>query len=321
MAKDFIISTSRLNGRGFRVLTPGIDTGQFKKNPVLLYMHRRCFDGTGGPIGRVENLRVEGDELRGTPVFDTGDPFAAGIARKWEEDFIRACSAGLEPVETSSSPGHLLPGQTRPTITRSRLIEVSIVDIGANDDALRLYSPDGKLVELAAGAVDAFLPLLETNTPPAGVPAGNNNDQKLFMMKNILLALGLPETATGEEAVAALGRLQEAAKRVEALELARVEAAVDAAIATRRATADKRDSLVALGKSAGYDALKLTLDLLPPSRKPSEIIHPLTGVAGGVTLSYGQMSEAQLQELRRTNREEFLRLFEAEFGHAPRLDE
>ena len=98
MAKDFIINTSGLNSYGTRVLTPGIDLTQYKRNPVLLYMHTRGFDGKSTPIGRVENIRVEGDELRGTPVFDMKDPFAAEIARKWEEDFIRMCSAGLEPV-------------------------------------------------------------------------------------------------------------------------------------------------------------------------------------------------------------------------------
>ena len=45
MAKDFIINTSGLNSYGTRVLTPGIDLTQYKRNPVLLYMHTRGFDG------------------------------------------------------------------------------------------------------------------------------------------------------------------------------------------------------------------------------------------------------------------------------------
>ena len=36
MAKDFIINTSGLNSYGTRVLTSGIDVGQFSRNPVLL---------------------------------------------------------------------------------------------------------------------------------------------------------------------------------------------------------------------------------------------------------------------------------------------
>lgn len=71
MAKEMIISTSRLNSYGSRVITTGIDITQYEKNPVLLWMHRRSFSsGSPLPIGRVENLRFDGDALKGTPVFD-----------------------------------------------------------------------------------------------------------------------------------------------------------------------------------------------------------------------------------------------------------
>mgnify|MGYP000761845893 CR=1 FL=1 len=74
MAKDFIINTSGLNSYGTRVLTPGIDLTQYKRNPVLLYMHTRGFDGKSTPIGRVENIRVEGDELRGCLLYTSPSP-------------------------------------------------------------------------------------------------------------------------------------------------------------------------------------------------------------------------------------------------------
>lgn len=183
MAKDFIINTSGLNSYGTRVLTPGIDLTQYKRNPVLLYMHTRGFDGKSTPIGRVENIRVEGDELRGTPVFDMKDPFAAEIARKWEEDFIRMCSAGLEPVELSTATEYLLPGQSRATVVRSKLVEVSIADIGSNDDALQLYEPSGKILRLASGADSEIVPLLKNAHSPAAEPApeeNNGNNQTLF---------------------------------------------------------------------------------------------------------------------------------------------
>ena len=146
----------------------GIDLTQYKRNPVLLYMHTRGFDGKSTPIGRVENIRVEGDELQGTPVFDMKDPFAAEIARKWEEDFIRMCSAGLEPVELSTATEYLLPGQSRATVVRSKLVEVSIADIGSNDDALQLYEPSGKILRLASGADSEIVPLLKKRTLPGG---------------------------------------------------------------------------------------------------------------------------------------------------------
>ena len=133
MAKEVIISTSGLNCYGSRVLTSGIDLTQYQKNPVLLWMHRRSYNGKDMPIGRMENLRIDGDRLIGTPVFDENDEFAKQIASKWENGFLRMASAGIEIVETSDAPEHLLQGQTRATITRCKLEEVSIVDIGGND--------------------------------------------------------------------------------------------------------------------------------------------------------------------------------------------
>ena len=324
MAKDFIINTSGLNSYGTRVLTPGIDLTQYKRNPVLLYMHTRGFDGKSTPIGRVENIRVEGDELRGTPVFDMKDPFAAEIARKWDEDFIRMCSAGLEPVELSTATEHLLPGQSRATVVRSKLVEVSIADIGSNDDALQLYEPSGKILRLASGADSEIVPLLKNAHSPAAEPApeeNNGNNQTLFSMNKILLTLGLPATAT-EDAVNAITKLQGDVARIETLELSRIEAAVDAAIEARKTTADKRDHLITLGKKAGFDVLQSTIAMLTPVQKPTQLINPAGGAASGasVELAYSEMSDEQLRKLEKENPEKLMQLFKAEFGYVPKID-
>lgn len=317
MAKDFIINTSGLNSYGTRVLTPGIDLTQYKRNPVLLYMHTRGFDGKSTPIGRVENIRVEGDELRGTPVFDMKDPFAAEIARKWEEDFIRMCSAGLEPVELSTATEYLLPGQSRATVVRSKLVEVSIADIGSNDDALQLYEPSGKILRLASGADSEIVPLLKNAHSPAAEPApeeNNGNNQTLFSMNKILLTLGLPATATEDDAVNAITKLQGDVARIETLELSRIEA--------RKTTADKRDHLITLGKKAGFDVLQSTIAMLTPVQKPTQLINPAGGAASSasVELAYSEMSDEQLRKLEKENPEKFMQLFKAEFGYVPKID-
>lgn len=92
MAKEVVISNSRLNSYGFRVLTEGIDTTQYARNPILLWMHNRPFRGTTDevlPIGKVENLRIDGDNLIGTPVFDEKDEFAQKIKAKWESGILK----------------------------------------------------------------------------------------------------------------------------------------------------------------------------------------------------------------------------------------
>ena len=142
-------------------MTEGIDLRQYQRNPILLWMHRRSFNGDSMPIGRIENLRIDGDRLIGTPVFDQKDEFAKKIESKWEDGFLRMASAGIEVVEVSNAPEYVQPGQTRATIIRCKLEEVSIVDIGANDEALQL-SHGGKVLQLAAGEQSDIIPLLDT---------------------------------------------------------------------------------------------------------------------------------------------------------------
>ena len=275
MAKEVIISTSGLNCYGGRVLTSGIDLTQFQKNPLLLWMHRRSFDRDAMPIGRIDNLRTDGDRLIGTPVFDQNDEFAKKIESKWENGFLRMASAGIEIIETSDAPEHLLQGQTRRTITRCRLEEVSIVDMGGNDEALQLYDRSGKVLKLAAGEDNDALPLLapEKKDDPSGTaPDGKDNNQTnkstQSMNKEILQLLGLSETATEQEAVGALRLLKEKADKVETLQLASITAVVDGAIAEKRITADKKEHFVNIGRPQVSTACARPFRLCSPSGSP-----------------------------------------------------
>lgn len=325
MAKEVIISTSGLNCYGGRVLTSGIDLTQFQKNPLLLWMHRRSFDRDAMPIGRIDNLRTDGDRLIGTPVFDQNDEFAKKIESKWENGFLRMASAGIEIIETSDAPEHLLQGQTRRTITRCRLEEVSIVDMGGNDEALQLYDRSGKVLKLAAGEDNDALPLLapEKKDDPSGTaPDGKDNNQTKkstqSMNKEILQLLGLSETATEQEAVGALRLLKEKADKVETLQLASITAVVDGAIAEKRITADKKEHFVNIGKAAGIDSLRTTLSLMQPVRKPTEVIHQTDAPRDDEPKTYAKLSDVpanQLEKLREERPQDYERLYKAEYGH------
>lgn len=325
MAKEVIISTSGLNCYGGRVLTSGIDLTQFQKNPLLLWMHRRSFDRDAMPIGRIDNLRTDGDRLIGTPVFDQNDEFAKKIESKWENGFLRMASAGIEIIETSDAPEHLLQGQTRRTITRCRLEEVSIVDMGGNDEALQLYDRSGKVLKLAAGEDNDALPLLapEKKDDPSGTaPDGEDNNQTnkstQSMNKEILQLLGLSETATEQEAVGALRLLKEKADKVETLQLASITAVVDGAIAEKRITADKKEHFVNIGKAAGIDSLRTTLSLMQPVRKPTEVIRQTDAPRDDEPKTYAKLSDVpadQLEKLREERPQDYERLYKAEYGH------
>lgn len=336
MAKDVIVSTEAVNSYGSRVLTEGIDLSQYEKNPVLLWMHRRSWEPGAMPIGRVENLRAEGGKLIGTPVFDRNDEFAKQIESKWENGFLRMASAGLEPIETSADPALVLPGQTRETVTRSKLVEVSIVDIGANDEALQLYGQEGKVLKLAAGEDSPGLPLLqerkEADPEPSNTGEGEkNNNTKIKltkMTKEQLALLGLPETATEEQATAALALMKQRADNAEQIKLAAVTQAVDQAVAERRILAEQREHFIKLGKSAGVEMLSETLATMHPQKKPTETINlgkqsaPGAGEAPKTYTKLSEVPEAEHLELRKNNPGEYMRLFKEEYGmECPKLED
>lgn len=316
--KEAIISTERVNSYGSRVLTAGIDLAQYEKNPVLLYMHRRG-KKEDMPIGIMTNLRVEGTTLYGTPKFDDDTEDERNISKKWERGTLRMLSAGLDVLEWSEAPEHLEAGQTRPTVTRSKLIEVSVVDIGSNDDALQvgLYH-EGKLLTLAAGEESDHLPLLKT---PEAAPEDNTEELTLKnntnerSMKEIMMKLGLPEDATEQQAVEAIGRMQSERENVQ---LARITEAVDAAIKEKRITADKKEKYIGLGKSLGLEQLKELLSDITPAQKPLDLVRPGQPAPGGsVALKWETATPEQLAELRDSNRAEYVRLFKEHYGCEP----
>ena len=178
--KEAIISTERVNSYGSRVKTDGIDYSQYEKNPILLFMHRRGRK-EDMPIGIMTNLRVENGILYGTPKFDDDTEDERNISKKWERGTLRMLSAGLDVLEWSEEPEMLMAGQTRPTVTKSKLIEVSVVDIGSNDDALQvgLYH-EGKLLTLAAGEDNDHLPLLAVKKERIHTKNNNQSNMKRF---------------------------------------------------------------------------------------------------------------------------------------------
>ena len=322
-----IISTSRLNSYGSRVITAGIDITQYEKNPVLLWMHRRSFSSNSPlPIGRVENLRFDGDALKGTPVFDEKDPFAKQIADKWESGFLKMCSAGLDIVETSVDPVHLLPGQRRATVLRCKLTEVSIVDIGSNDDALQLTN-SGQLLTLASGEACEALPLLELNKPVkednanGEQPAASINNNKITMKKETLQLLGLAENATEEQVHNAVQLLKQSADKAQSMELAAITSAVDQAIKEKRITEAKRDHFIQLGKNVGVQQLTETLECMVQASKPLDMINQQPGSngapAGAEHQTFAKLSEVpadKIETLKKEQPQEYARLYKAEYG-------
>ncbi len=155
-SKRILISDESLNSFSFRILTDGINLVQYNKNPLFLWMHFRPSKGTRDeilPLGIVSDLKIENNAITGVPEFDDTDEFAMRLYSKFEAGIIRMCSPGLHPVEFSRDKKLMLPNQTLPTLTKSILKEVSLADIGSNDNALAyadvvLYDENEKAIEL-----------------------------------------------------------------------------------------------------------------------------------------------------------------------------
>ena len=180
----FIISDESVNRYGYRILSRGMSTASFEKNPVVFYNH-----GTYSlPIGKGKNLQHEVDGTITLDIdFDMEDEQAVAVQKKAERGFLNACSVGIDVLETSTDATLVLTGQTRPTVTRSELLELSICGIPGNRNALRLNGVHTEDIE-------HILPRI--------------NHQTELNMKRVFEQLGLPETASEEDILAQLAALE-----------------------------------------------------------------------------------------------------------------
>jgi hypothetical protein len=305
MSKRVRITNEILNSYGTRVLTSGMSIEQYCRNPVLLYMHER-----GNVIGYVKDVKVEDDSVTGELVFDEASELSKRCKKQWEFGSLKMVSAGLDILELSEAKELLVEGQTRPTISKSKLFEVSLVDIGANDDAIRLHK-DGIAIELGKDGT-CVLPLLNKTI--------NEKDMDL---KQIALQLGLPETADEAAVNAKLVELKKAEGEVKTLqsekaklELGSITTLVETAIGEKKIGADRKEQFINLGKTIGIDELKKTFDAMAPQVRLSQVITPGATPSGAKT--YTKLSEVPSDELlamRENNKAEYKRLYKAEYGY------
>lgn len=194
--KSFVLSDESVNTYGFRLLTSGCDLEQFRKNPVMFYNH----DEWDAPIGRWENVRIEDGKLLADPVFDLEDERGRKISGKVDRNFLRAASVGLRIVEQSDDPGVMIPGQKYPTVTKWQLREASIVGIGANHNAIRLYDANDNIIP-----EDEFTSLFD-----------KPQISKRTMNKEIFKLLDVPQDGTEEQIQNAIKALVDKKNELEA---------------------------------------------------------------------------------------------------------
>lgn len=318
MSERIRISDETLNCYRTWVKTEGVILEQFQKNPVMLWMHWR-----GMIIGLIKNIKVENGEITGEPYFDEVREESKMAKQQWEKGSLRMGSPNFEVIETSDDPALLKEGQTRPTITKCKLVEFSMVDIGGNDNNIRL-SYSGEELKLSEGEDCAVLPLLKNPI----VKLNNNNEMNQELM-SIALMLGMPAESTLADVQKQVNALLEHKKtnedlrneiktledRLEGIQLSGITAMVDEAVKAGKFTDDKKNHFVELGKKVGAESLKLTLDSMRSSMKPSSLIDKTPAPSSEKQYkSWSEVPEEDLKLLRKENPELYKKLYKAEFG-------
>lgn len=311
MAKRVRLTNETLNSYGTWIKTAGIDLALYEKNPILLYMHKR-----GDVIGTVDNLKIENDEITGELHFDEATELSTRLKKQYEAGSLRMVSVGIDIIELSEDPKLLKQGQTCPTVTKSRLNEVSLVDIGANEDAITL-THKGKALTLGKDG-DNPLPQLSENF----------QKQKSYMeLKQIALMLGLPETATNEQVTAKVKELLTLAKQVEALKkekeqltLSAITGVVETAIKERRLGADKKQQFVCLGEKIGVIELQKVMEAMNPATKVSDVLNINLSHEGSVYKKLGDVPADQIELLKNNDIAAYKRLYKAEYGMECKLN-
>lgn len=323
MPKEIRVQTEKRNSAGVRVSTAGISMERFKRNPIMLFNHRRAFHASEPlPIGMWENLRVEDAALFATPNFDLEDDFAAKVASKYERGYLRAASVGLKIHELTTVAGE--DGSEDVVISKSELWEISIVDIPANDEAVVFYGDNEEpLTEEAVLALAAKANQSELNIKPNTMPN----------YSNVPGLLGLAAEADEQTVQAKIEELKVAGERVTQLEQqvetlqaaaaqreqADIEEMVDAALKAGKITAEQKPTYLKLAQ-ADLESTRQVLETLQPVQKLADV--PKKKFTAGAKESTGEPTFSQLQkedpqklaQLKANDPETFNQLYKAEFG-------
>lgn len=184
------VATDTSVDRDGEIVDPaGLDLTNFLKNPVLLYAH----DYRSDPIGKVVSIKLEGSRILFTPEFAIGiSERAKQYFELCKQGFLNAFSIGFIPQEWSDRKN--ADGSSNRVFTKSELLEISLVPVPANPNALilaRTYKGfDGdkgfdediiKGIEMVAEKIakgESIEPVEEVKEPE-----GENQETKEFVAK------------------------------------------------------------------------------------------------------------------------------------------
>lgn len=304
--KKFKVSDQTKNSKGIIVITAGIKTERFSKNPVMLNFHDRA-----DVLGKWDKLETVGTEMFAEPVFDMADPEAAKIAGKVEREFINGASLGLTPLKY-----HYDVEQDAIILTESELKEISICSIPSNENSLTLFDEAGEEF-----TDEMFLQLSDSLKNPI---KNNMLKNKAHLAKVLNLADTCEESdillavqAIADENKTLKADLQTKATALEAIEKQKVINLVDDAVKANKILAGDKEDYLKLAH-ADFDTTKKLLDAKAPHVGVTETLK--NGEKKGEDRSTWTFSDFRIKdpkglaELKANNATEYERLFNAEYN-------
>jgi hypothetical protein len=309
MGQDvFVISDESENSYGFIIPNEELDFSLFKKNPVCLFMHNSediIVGSWGEPI-------LENSSWTSKLKFDSEDEKVKPIEGKVKRGFLKAVSLGL------NVKGGFEKRDGKIYALKCVVHEISLVNIGSNGNAVKLYHTDGKLMD--EKEVKLSLNLNQDN---------QNQNNHMKDLKDVAVTLGLTETATAQEISETIVNLkaetgfkqkfEDLEKKVSADKQKAFVDSMELKIAQNALPAPKKDYFLKLYAVSPELAEQGLAEYQAPKN--------LTGVAGAgtgtsVTLSaeYDNLEKTgALVELMGKNPNHFKELYKAKFGVEPEL--
>jgi len=130
---EFTASTADMDRDGEVIDVEGWDLKNFKKNPVIMYAH----DYRTLPIGKAPRVWIHNGTLKNTVEFPPEGTyeFADIVERLVDTGYLKTESVGFIPRKWEDGDGE--KGSPRRTYTKQELLEISIVPVPSNPNALR----------------------------------------------------------------------------------------------------------------------------------------------------------------------------------------
>lgn len=140
----FIVATEGKKADGLDLRMDGLSLERFEANPVVMYGHD-YYGRDSLPIGRAENIRIDGPNLLADTIFDPDDEFAQQVERKYRGGFLNAVSVGFDIRNLDPDTG---------VVDSWEMIEYSAVPIPLDPDAV-VESGRQRALALATAFVEA----------------------------------------------------------------------------------------------------------------------------------------------------------------------